>query len=234
VAFGADNIDDGEIAHFEDHAADWWQAKGPLKALHDINPLRLGYIQTRCGIPGKTFLDVGCGGGILAEALAAAGGVVTGIDVAPSALASARAHMRQRGLDIEYRRMTVEAMARGGKRRFDAVTCVELLEHVPRPASIVRACAAVVKPGGDVFFATVNRTWTAYVLVLLAAERLLKIVRKGTHTYRRLVRPAELSAWAVAAGLTVCDISGFIYLPFAGRAWLSRFDKMNYLVHLKK
>jgi 2-polyprenyl-6-hydroxyphenyl methylase/3-demethylubiquinone-9 3-methyltransferase len=228
------NIDPREIERFEKQAEDWWDLKGPLKALHDINPLRIRFIRERSGIAGKTFVDAGCGGGILSEALAAAGGVVTGIDMADSALQAARRHMRTRNLQIEYRRTTVEALAHEAPNRFDVATCMELLEHVPRPASVLRACADLVKPGGDVFLATVNRTWTAYALVILVAENILKIVRKGTHTYKNLIRPTELASWAAQAGLLPKDLAGYLYIPFFGNAYLSRFTKMNYLMHLHK
>jgi 2-polyprenyl-6-hydroxyphenyl methylase/3-demethylubiquinone-9 3-methyltransferase len=228
------NIDPEELAHFDQQADDWWDRKGPLKALHDINPLRIRYIREGAGIEGKTFLDVGCGGGILSEALAEAGAYVTGIDMTESALAAARRHMQTSDLHIEYRQSTVEAFAQETRDSFDAATCMELLEHVPRPASILKACAKLVKPGGDIFLATVNRTWTAYALVIYAAENLLKIIRKGTHTYQNLVRPRELAIWAANAGLVKQNLVGYIYLPIIGKAYFSRYTRMNYLMHLKK
>jgi 2-polyprenyl-6-hydroxyphenyl methylase/3-demethylubiquinone-9 3-methyltransferase len=175
------NIDPGEIAHFNDHTLDWWDLTGPLKPLHDINPIRLQYIENRIRIAGKSFLDVGCGGGILSESLALAGGHVTGIDMTESALNAAREHIKQTlEENITYRRITVEMLLEETQNHYDNITCMELLEHVPRPSSVVSACAQLLKPGGNMFVATVNRTWTAYLLVIVAAEHLLRIVRKGT------------------------------------------------------
>jgi 2-polyprenyl-6-hydroxyphenyl methylase/3-demethylubiquinone-9 3-methyltransferase len=228
------NIDPGEIAHFDDHAVDWWDPKGPLKALHDINPIRLQYIENRIGIAGKSFLDVGCGGGILSESLARSGGYVTGIDMTDSALNAAREHNKKTSETVTYRRITVEAFLEETPNQFDNITCMELLEHVPRPSSVLKACAQLLKPGGNMFVATVNRTWTAYLLVILAAEHLLSIVRKGTHTYENFVRPDEIDDWATDAGLRTMDLSGFLYNPFTGGTRLTAFTKMNYLMHLRK
>ena len=228
------NFDPREIAHFDQQADDWWAPKGPLKALHDINPIRIRYIHKRAGIAGKTFLDVGCGGGILSEALAAAGARVTGIDMTASALQAARQHLLASNHQIDYRHSTAEALARKMQNRFDAATCMELLEHVPRPASVLHACAKLIKPGGDLFLATVNRTWTAHALVIFAAENILKIIRKGTHTYQNLVRPDELAFWASEAGLLRQNLTGYLYFPFIGKAFFSRFTKMNYMMHFKK
>ena len=228
------NIDPSEILHFEGHAVDWWNIKGPLKALHDINPIRLQYIEEHTGIAGKTFLDAGCGGGILSESLASAGGHVTGIDMTVSALYAAREHIKKTNTQVAYRRITVEALSLETPNRYDSITCMELLEHVPQPSSILSACAQLLKPGGNMFIATVNRTWTAYILVILAAEYLLNIVRKGTHTYGNLIRPHEVEGWAAEAGLKMMDLSGFLYNPFTGNTRLSSFTKMNYLMHLIK
>jgi 2-polyprenyl-6-hydroxyphenyl methylase/3-demethylubiquinone-9 3-methyltransferase len=228
------NIDPGEIAHFDRHAVDWWDFKGPLKALHEINPLRLQYIEERSGIAGKTFLDVGCGGGILSESLASSGGYVTGIDMTDSALYAAREHVKKTNEQVEYRRITVEALSKETPNRYDSITCMELLEHVPHPSSILSACAQLLKPGGNMFIATVNRTWTAYLLVILAAEYLLRVVRRGTHTYGNFIQPPEIVHWATDTGLKTMDLSGFLYNPFTGSTRLSSFTKMNYLMHLRK
>ncbi len=228
------NIDPDQIIHFDRHAVDWWDRHGPLKALHDINPLRLEYLQTRCTIAEKSILDVGCGGGLLSESLALAGGQVVGIDMSAAALQAAHDHAKPSGVDITYRRVTVETLASQTANCYDAVTCMELLEHVPRPHSILTACQTLLKPGGHVFLATINRTWTSYLLVILAAEYLLKIVRKGTHAYHKLIRPTELQQWAVAAGLKVRNLSGVLYNPFSGRSRLTSITKMNYLMHLQK
>ncbi len=229
-----ENIDLKEILHFDGHAVDWWDLKGPLKALHEINPLRLQYIQKHAGIAGKTFLDVGCGGGILSEALASAGGYVTGIDMTESALSAAREHLIKTNQRLQYRRTTVEEHSRESQNRYDSITCMELLEHVPRPASVLSACARLLKPGGDMFIATINRTWTAYILVILAAEYLLRIVRKGTHTYGNFIQPQEISHWAADIGMKTMDLGGYLYNPFTGNTRLSSFTGMNYLMHLRK
>jgi 2-polyprenyl-6-hydroxyphenyl methylase/3-demethylubiquinone-9 3-methyltransferase len=228
------NIDPSEIAHFDRHAVDWWDLKGPLKALHDINPIRLRYIEERVAIAGHSFLDIGCGGGILTESLALAGGYVTGIDMTDSALMAARERLKKTDVRIEYRRITAEALSREAGNPYDVITCMELLEHVPRPASVLCACKQLLKPGGDIFIATLNRTWTAYVLAILAAEHLLKIVRKGTHTYKNFIQPEELAHWAKKFGLKVMDLSGILYNPFSGSTHLSSITKINYLMHLKK
>lgn len=229
-----DNIDAGEISRFSAMADVWWDPKGELKALHDINPVRLAYVADRSPLAGKRVLDVGCGGGLLSEALAAAGARVTAIDMAEASLAVARVHMRQQGLTIDYRQMTVEDLAAAEPGHFDVVTCMELLEHVPRPASILMACSRLVKPGGDVFFATVNRTVLAWLLVIVASEYILGIVRKGTHHYRKLVRPEELEQWGHAAGLAAENLSGLRYIPFGGYAALCRSTTMNYMMHFRK
>ena len=229
-----ENIDLSEILHFDRHAVEWWDLKGPLKALHEINPLRLQYIKKRTGIAGKTFLDVGCGGGILSESLASSGGHVTGIDMTDSALRAAREHLKKTNRQVQYRRTTVEALSEETRNCYDGIACMELLEHVPQPSSVLRACARLLKPGGDMFIATINRTWTAYVLVILAAEYLLRIVRKGTHTYQNFLQPQEIEHWAGDIGLETMDLSGFLYNPFTGKTRLSSFTKMNYLMHLRK
>ena len=230
----SDNIDDAEIARFSAQADAWWDRDGELKALHDINPVRLAYVRDRCELAGKTALDVGCGGGLLSEALAAGGAIVTGIDMAEASLAVARAHSRTSGLSIDYRQTTAEELARKTPQRFDVVTCMELLEHVPRPSSIVAACARLVKPGGNLFFSTVNRTWLAGLLVIGMSEYVFGIVKKGTHEYRKLVKPEELKRWGAAAGLACADLSGLRYVPFFGYAALCRDTRMNYMMHFKR
>lgn len=230
----SENIDAGEIARFSAMAGIWWDRNGEFKALHDINPVRLAYVRDRADLNGKRLLDVGCGGGLLSEALAACGARVTGIDMAEASLAVAQAHMQTSGLDIDYRRTTAETLAEEKPGSYDVVVCMELLEHVPRPASILEACARLVRPGGDVFFATVNRTWLSWLLVIVAAEYLMGIVRKGTHEYAKLVRPAELEQWGTQAGLQLENLSGLRYIPFGGHAALCRSTSMNYLMHFRK
>ncbi len=228
------NVDNAVIEDFDEQAERWWSRRGDMRGLHDINPVRVDYVRRRTALAGRRVLDVGCGGGLLAEPLAAAGARVTGIDMSAAQLAGARRHAQLGGLSIDYRRTTAEALADIEAGAFDAVTCMELLEHVPRPQAVVAACARLVRPGGDVFFATLNRTVAARVLAVLAAEYLLGIVARGTHDWRRFVRPAELAAWAGAAGLCCCDISGLRYLPFIGYCRLTRDTAINYLGHFKK
>jgi 2-polyprenyl-6-hydroxyphenyl methylase/3-demethylubiquinone-9 3-methyltransferase len=229
-----DNIDAGEIARFSAMADIWWDRNGEFKALHDINPVRLAYVRDRTELAGSRVVDVGCGGGLLSEALARCGGRVTGIDMAGASLAVARTHMKDSGLVIDYRQTMAEALADESPGRWDVVVCMELLEHVPRPESIIDACARLVRPGGDVFFATVNRTWLSWLLVIVAAERVMGIVRKGTHDYRKLVRPEELMRWSAGAGLRLENLSGLRYIPFGGRAALCGSTRMNYLMHCRK
>ncbi len=229
-----DNVDQAVIDGFEAQAARWWSPRGAMRGLHDINPVRVDYIRQRTRLAGRRILDVGCGGGLLAEPLARAGGRVTGIDMSAAQLAAARRHAARGGLDIDYRHTTAEALAEAQPEGFDVVVCLELLEHVPRPHGLVAACARLAKSGGDVFFATLNRTLAARVLAVLAAERLLGIVAPGTHDWRRFVRPAELTAWARTAGLRRREIRGLRYLPYLGYCRLSADTSINYLGHFKK
>jgi len=228
------NIDSMELARFTAMADHWWDRAGPFKALHDINPVRLGYIRDRAGIIDRNILDVGCGGGLLSESMAAAGGKVTGIDASPAALSVAIAHMEKSGVRVAYQNRTAEDFAKTQNARFDMITCMELIEHVPDPPSLVRACARMVRPGGDIFFATVNRTLAAYLLVIVAAEYVLGIVEKGTHTYRKFVRPDELANWGDVAGLQVAHLTGLRYIPFGGHCALTRNTSMNYLMHFNR
>lgn len=226
-----ENIDAAEIARFSAMADTWWDPRGAFKALHDINPVRLTYVRDRAGLDGKTVLDAGCGGGLLSEALAACGARVTAIDMDAASLAAARRHMQSGSFTIDYRQTTAEALAKQNPGRYDVVVCMELLEHVPQPASVVDACSRLVKPGGNLFFATVNRTWLAWLLVIVAAEHIMGIVPKGTHEYRKLIKPQELAQWGAAAGLKLENRSGLRYIPFGGYAALCRSTRMNYLMH---
>jgi 2-polyprenyl-6-hydroxyphenyl methylase/3-demethylubiquinone-9 3-methyltransferase len=228
------NLDNDEIARYAATAAHWWDRNGELKALHEVNPLRIQYVLDRADIGEKPVLDVGCGGGIVSEALAAAGARVTGIDMAAPALGVARAHARENGYAIDYREATAEAFAQLHPEQYAVVTCMELVEHVPDPASIIQACADLVKPGGHLFFTTVNRTWLARLLVIWAAEYVLGIVSRGTHTYSRFIRPEEMVQWGATAGLRCEDVSGMRYIPFAGYAALCKSTAMNYLMHFVK
>ena len=229
-----ENIDSREIARFASHAKDWWDLKGQYKALHQINPVRLAYVRDRVRLQGRRILDVGCGGGLLAEAMAAAGARVTGIDMVVPSLAVARRHALESGVAVDYCQSTAEAWAGDHREIYDVITCMELVEHVPDPAGLIQALSRMVRPRGDLFFATVNRTLLARLLVIWFAENVIGIVPRGTHTYSKFVRPRELRHWAKQAGLEVRDLSGLRYFPLNGHAALCRNTAMNYLMHFCK
>jgi 2-polyprenyl-6-hydroxyphenyl methylase/3-demethylubiquinone-9 3-methyltransferase len=229
-----ENIDPAEITKFSELAHKWWEPTGELAALHHINPTRLAYIETRTNLKGQNILDVGCGGGLLTEAMAKAKGEVTAIDASAKAIAIARKHLSISKLNIDYRLTTAEEFAEKTSRQFDVVTCMELIEHVPKPASLVAACSRLVRPGGHLFFATVNRTLPALLLVIIVSEYLLGIVRRGTHQYKKFVRPEELTAYATAVGMVKRDLSGLRYLPFIKYSHLCRSTALNYLMHFEK
>ncbi len=226
-----ENVDPEELLKFDAVARKWWDRDGPLKALHDINPLRLGYIDERVPLSGKRVVDVGCGGGLLSEGMASKGAQVTGIDMGRIMLVAAAAHMKMSGLDIDYRQESAESFARSHPESFDVVTCMELLEHVPDPASLVRSCRMLAAPGGHIFFATLNRNPKSWLFAILAAEQILGFVPKGTHEYSKFVKPAELKGWAAAAGLVFRDLTGMHYNPFTRRYSLGGNHHVNYLMH---
>ena len=226
------NVDEQELAKFEALASRWWDPDSEFKPLHDINPLRLDYIAERAGeLAGRQVLDVGCGGGILAESMALRGAQVLGIDMGEAPLAVAQLHQLESGAELDYRRATAEQLAESEAARFDIVTCMELLEHVPDPASTIRACARLVKPGGHLFFSTINRHPKAYLFAIIGAEYVLRLLPKGTHDYRKFVRPSELDGWLRAAGLALRHITGLHYNPLTGRYWLGPGVTVNYMVH---
>ncbi len=228
------NVDAAEVSKFNDLANRWWDPEGDFKPLHDINPLRLNYLCERLDIRGKAALDVGCGGGIYAESLALAGANVSAIDMAERPLAIARLHAESNNVSVDYRASTAEDLAAAEPERYDVVSCLEMLEHVPDYASTVAACARLAKPGGHLLFLTINRHPKAYLLTVLGAEYVLGLLPKGTHNYESFIKPSELAAAARAAGLQVEDIAGMRYNPFSRRASLSRDVDVNYLLYARK
>lgn len=223
------NVDPREVARFSELAHAWWDPNGEFRTLHDINTARLDFVDTHAVVSGKRILDVGCGGGLLSEAMAARGGHVTGVDASETAVEVARLHLLESGLDVDYQTTTAEALQAAGEGGYDIVTCMELLEHVPEPATLVDACTRLVRPGGAVFFSTINRTPRSWMLAVVGAEYVLGLVPKGTHSYEKLVRPSELDAWGRAAGLDLRALSGLLYNPFSHRARLGADVGVNYL-----
>jgi 2-polyprenyl-6-hydroxyphenyl methylase/3-demethylubiquinone-9 3-methyltransferase len=228
------NVDPAEISKFDAAAPRWWDPDGEFRPLHDLNPARLDYIEARAGLAGRRTLDVGCGGGLLAEGMARRGARVTGIDLAPAALEVARLHALEAGIDVDYREVTVEALAATDPGAFDLVTCLEMLEHVPDPAGVLQAIARLVRPGGDVVCSTINRNPKAFALAIVGAEYLLRLLPRGTHQYSRLIRPSELARWARAAGLELVDLAGLEYNPATRRARVSGDTSVNYLAHFRR
>jgi len=227
------NIDKAEIAKFSSQAAQWWDTT-EMKGLHQINPLRVHYINEKAQLKGKHLLDIGCGGGIFTESAAQNGAQVTGIDVCPEALQVAKLHQQINHLNIQYELTTAEDKAKSHPQAYEVVTCLELLEHVPDPKSIVQACAQLVKPGGHVFFSTLNRTLMAYLQAIIAGEYVLKFLPKHTHDYSKFIKPSELTAWCRDAGLSALDIIGIQYSPFTREFQLSKNISVNYLMWLRK
>jgi 2-polyprenyl-6-hydroxyphenyl methylase/3-demethylubiquinone-9 3-methyltransferase len=228
------NVSSAETAKFDRLAARWWDIDGESRPLHDLNPVRLDYVAQRVALRDARVLDVGCGGGILSEALAAAGADVTGIDLAPRVLDVARLHLHESGVNVAYREISVEALAAESPGAFDAITCMEMLEHVPDPGSVIAACAQLLKPGGQLFLSTLNRTPAAFVAAIVGAEYALNLLPRGTHHYAQFIRPAELAAALRAAGLELTDLSGLAYNPLTRRAWISQSTQVNYLASAHK
>ena len=228
------NVDPVELEKFSQLAHRWWDPGAEFKPLHDINPLRLDHIDGIAGLRAKRVLDVGCGGGILAEAMAARGARVTGIDLADKPLKVAQLHLLETGLEVDYRLIAPEALAREAPGTFGVVTCMELLEHVPDPAITVRACAELVESGGHVFFSTINRNLKSYALAVVGAEYVLKLLPRGTHDYEKFIKPSELAAMCRAAGLQVSGITGMTYNPLTKVYSLGNDADVNYILHAKK
>jgi 2-polyprenyl-6-hydroxyphenyl methylase/3-demethylubiquinone-9 3-methyltransferase len=223
------NVSPTETAKFDRLASRWWDPDGESRPLHDLNPVRLGYIADRCALKGARVLDVGCGGGLLSEALARSGAVVTAIDLAPAVLDVARLHLHESSLEVDYREVSVESLADESPGKFDVVTCMEMLEHVPDPASVICACATLLKPGGKLFLSTLNRTPLAFGAAILGAEHLLRLLPRGTHHYAQFLKPSEIASGLRAAGLALDDLSGIAYNPLTRKAWLSKSVAVNYL-----
>lgn len=223
------NVNPAEVAKFERLASRWWDSEGESRPLHDLNPVRLGYIAERAVLKGARVLDVGCGGGLLSEAMARAGADVVGIDLAPAVLEVARLHLLESGLKVDYRETGAEALAQAMGGQFDVVTCLEMLEHVPDPASVIRACADLLRPGGRLFVSTLNRTPRSFATAIVGAEYVMRLLPRGTHHYARFIKPSELGADLRAAGLVLEDLRGIGYNPLTREAWLSDSVAVNYL-----
>ncbi len=229
------NVDPAEIAKFEALASRWWDKNSEFKPLHEINPLRANYIDLRSPVAGKNLLDVGCGGGILSEAMAQRGATVSGIDMGEAPLSVAKLHQLESGVTVNYRQSTAEALAEQEAGQYDIVTCLEMLEHVPDPGSVIKACADLVRPGGHVYFSTINRNPKSYLFSIIGAEYLLKLLPKGTHDYDKFIKPSELGHWVREAGLQMQDITGMTYNPITKQYRLNEDDvAVNYLVHTRK
>jgi len=228
------NADPAELAKFGELAHRWWDPSSEFRPLHEINPLRLAWIDEKAGLSGKRVLDVGCGGGILAEAMARRGAQVKGIDLSDRALKVAELHLLESKLAVDYEKIAAEALAEREPGRYDVVTCMEMLEHVPDPASTVRACATLAAPGAHLFFATINRNPKSYLFAIIGAEYVLRLLPKGTHDYAKLIKPSELSQNCRDAGLAVRNLVGMTYNPFTRIYSLGRDTDVNYIVHVVK
>ncbi len=225
------NVDTAELNKFAELAHKWWDKTSEFKPLHDINPLRLNYIDNAVSLKGKAVLDVGCGGGILSESMAERGATVTGIDLGEKALKVAQLHSLESGVAVDYQLISVEDLAEKFPASFDVVTCLEMLEHVPDPASVVAACAKLVKPGGHIFFSTINRNPKAYLFAVIGAEYILNMLPRGTHDYAKFIKPSELAGWMRLAGLQLQHQIGMSYNPITQYYWLGDDVSVNYMMH---
>ena len=229
-----DNVDPAEVAKFDALAARWWDTSGEFRPLHQINPLRLDWIRQHVGLKGKKIVDIGCGGGILTESMAKSGAEVSGIDMAEAPLAVARLHLHESNLEIDYRQSTAEELAEQEAGQYDIVTCLEMLEHVPDPARVVQSCFDLVKPGGHVFFSTINRNPKSFMFAIVGAEYVLRLLPAGTHEYEKFIRPSELEAWSRRAGLNHKDSIGMLYNPLTKVYSLGQNLDVNYLMYFQR
>ena len=230
-----ENVDDAEISKFEKLASRWWDPNSEFKPLHDINPLRARWIDESAQVQGKSVLDVGCGGGLLCEEMAHRGAIVTGIDMGEAPLAVAKLHQIESGVEVTYRRCTAETLASEDHNKFDIITCLEMLEHVPDPSAVVQSCADLCRPGGDLFFSTINRNPKSFLFAIVGAEYLLNLLPRGTHEYSKLIKPSELALWIRSAGLELREIIGLTYNPIFKRYRLAENDvSVNYLMRARK
>ena len=231
----ASNVDPAEIAKFEALASRWWDPSSEFRPLHQINPLRAEWIDARSTVSGKTLIDIGCGGGLLSEAMAWRGANVTGIDMGEAPLAVARIHQLESQLDVDYRQITAEALATESPEQYDVVTCLEMLEHVPEPSSVITACATLAKPGADLYFSTINRNPKSFAFAIVGAEYILGLLPKGTHEYKKLIKPSELARWIRQAGLEIQEMTGLTYNPITKQYKLVEGDvSVNYMVRATK
>lgn len=229
-----DNVDAAELAKFDSFAARWWDTEGDFRALHEINPLRLDWIRQQVKLAGCKVVDIGCGGGILTEAMSAANATVTGIDMAEGPLAVARLHQHESGAEVDYRRCTAEELSEAEPGQYDVVTCLEMLEHVPDPSQVIRSCAELIKPGGHVFFSTINRNPKSFMFAIVGAEYVLRLLPRGTHEYEKFIRPSELEAWARSAGLELQSSIGMQYNPLTKVYSLGPNVDVNYLMSFRR
>lgn len=229
------NLDHDEVNKFDELAAKWWDKDGEFRPLHQINPLRVNFIEERSSVEGKKVLDVGCGGGILAEALSELGANVTGIDASENTIGVAKSHSRSIGSDVIYIQNTIEEfISSHPNEKFDVITCLEMLEHVPSPNEIIKSCSNLLKDDGNIFFSTINRNPRSYLFAVIGAEYILNLLPKGTHDYEKFIKPSELAKWIREAGLNSKETIGLSYNPITGNYWLGKDIQVNYMVHAKK
>ena len=230
-----ENLDHDEVNKFDELATRWWDTEGEFKPLHQINPLRVGFISERCELNGKKILDVGCGGGILSEALSSLGAKVTGIDASDNTIGVAMSHSKKVGSNVKFLKNTIEEFKSSHpEEKFDVITCLEMLEHVPSPADIVKICSEMLEDGGDIFFSTINRNPRSYLFAILGAEYILNLLPKGTHDYEKFIKPSELAKWIRGSDLSSKETVGLSYNPITGNYWLGKDIQVNYMVHAKK